>query len=85
LAILALDLVILVRDKSGNIWICLFENGIFWLIIFESFGLCRVMIQKLMLATPDGCLNFDEETNKTHKAMLIKCGEDLPVLRGDAQ
>ena len=42
----------------------------------------RFLIQKLMMATPS-CLNYDEETNKKHKSMLAKCGEDLSTLRGD--
>ena len=42
----------------------------------------RFLIQKLMMATPS-CLNYDEETNKRHKSMLAKCGEDLSTLRGD--
>jgi len=43
----------------------------------------RVLIQKLMMSMPGGCLNYDDETNKRHKSMLIKCGENLPTLRGD--
>lgn len=43
----------------------------------------RIMIQKLMMSIPGGCLNYDEETNKRHKSMLIKCGEDPATLRGE--
>merc|ERR1712226_1666033 len=43
----------------------------------------RILIQKLLMSVPQGCLNYDEETNKKHKSMLSKCGEDLPTLRGD--
>jgi len=43
----------------------------------------RFIIQKLLMSVPQGCLNYDEDTNKKHKSMLSKCGEDLPTLRGD--
>lgn len=43
----------------------------------------RFLIQKLMAAMPNGGQTFDEETNKRHKAMLIRCGEHASDLRGD--
>ena len=36
------------------------------------------------MANPNGCLNYDdEEIRKRNEEMLIRCGEDLSVLRED--
>lgn len=45
----------------------------------------KTMIQKLMLADPNGCLNMTENPDMKAKIqeMLVKCGEDLATLRQD--
>jgi len=44
----------------------------------------KTLIQKLLMANPNGCLNYDdEEIRKRNEEMLIRCGEDLSVLRKD--
>jgi len=44
----------------------------------------KTFIQKLLMADPNGCLNYDdEEIRKRNEEMLIRCGEDLSVLRKD--
>jgi len=44
----------------------------------------KTLIQKLLMANVIGCLNCDDkEMRKRNEEMLIKCGEDLSVLRKD--
>jgi len=44
----------------------------------------KTLIQKLLMANVMGCLNCDDkEMRKRNEEMLIRCGEDLSVLRND--
>ena len=36
-----------------------------------------------MASCPNNAMTFDEETNKAHYDMFLKCGQEIPEMRGD--
>ena len=45
--------------------------------------LCRFVVQKLLASCPNNAMTFDEETNKAHYDMFLKCGQEISEMRGD--
>ena len=36
-----------------------------------------------MASCPNNAMTFDEKTNKEHYNMFLKCGQEIPEMRGD--
>jgi len=43
----------------------------------------KFLVQKLMASCPNNAMTFDEETNEKHYDMFLKCGQQIPEMRGD--
>ena len=45
-----------------------------------------LLLLKLLMANPNGCLNYDDKSiQERNMEMMIRCGEDLSVLRKDKE
>jgi len=52
----------------------------------ERTNQMKTLIQKLLMANPNGCLNYDDKSiQERNMEMMIRCGEDLSVLRKDKE